>query len=149
MILGPTSTAGRSLARGRVGHVRISVVQERLNRILDFVLYGMAAYLHMKPSVQAASTRLCCEVIVHSVFALPEPLPSASYCMLFRSSPVTAACSTAILSTGRTKVSSLFLVAFFFFQYPKGIRKRCHPSLGGYRTPLLRRTIVNRTKYCW
>ena len=60
------------------GHVGISVVQERLNRILGFVLYGMAVYLDMKPSVQAASTCLCCEIIIH-------PLPSAisSYCLLY------------------------------------------------------------------
>ena len=47
--------------------VRIFVVQERLNRILGFVLYGMAVYLDMKSSVQyrqAASTRLCCEIII-------------------------------------------------------------------------------------
>ena len=39
--------------------IRIFVVHDRLNRILGFVLYGMAVYLDMKPSVQAASTRLC------------------------------------------------------------------------------------------
>ena len=60
----------------------------------------MAVYLDMKPSVQAASTRPCCEIIINSVCSLPETLPSASYCMLFCSSVVTTACSTAIVSTG-------------------------------------------------
>ena len=74
-------------------------MQERLNRIRGFVLYGMAVYFDMKPSVQAASTRLCCEIIIHFVFTLPEPLPRASYCMLFCSSAVTTAYFTALLST--------------------------------------------------
>ena len=51
--------------------VRIFVVQERLHRILGFVLYDMAVYLDMKPSAQAASTRLCSEIIIHFVFTLP------------------------------------------------------------------------------
>ena len=42
--------------------------ENRLNRILGFVLYGMAVYLDMKPSVQADSTRLSYEIIFHSVF---------------------------------------------------------------------------------
>ena len=44
------------------------LVQELLNRIFGFLLYGMAVSLDMKPSVQAASTRLCCEIRIHSVF---------------------------------------------------------------------------------
>ena len=51
---------------------KIFVVQERLNGILGFVLYGMAVYIDTKPSVHEASTRLCCEVTTHSVFTLPE-----------------------------------------------------------------------------
>ena len=53
----------------------------------------------MKPSVRAASTRLCCEIIFHSVFTLTEPLSSASYCMLFCSIAVNAAWFYAVLST--------------------------------------------------
>ena len=60
----------------------------------------MAVYLDMEPSVQEASTRLCCEIIINSVFTLPEPLPSASYCMLFCSSAVTTAYFTTVVSTG-------------------------------------------------
>ena len=74
---------------------RLFVVQERL---LAFVLYGMAVCLGMKPSVQAASTRLCCEIIIHFIFTLPEPLLSANYCMLF-CKPVASACSTAVVPT--------------------------------------------------
>ena len=51
----------------------------------------------MKPSVQAVSTRLCCEIIIDSVFTLPDPLPIASYRMLFCSSSFTTACFTAIV----------------------------------------------------
>ena len=71
--------------------VSIFVVQEQLNMILGFVPYGMAVFLDMKPSVPAASTRLSCEVTLHSFFTLPGPLPSASYCLLFCSSAITAA----------------------------------------------------------
>ena len=39
--------------------------------------------------------RLRCEILIRSVFTLPEPLPSASYCILFCSSAVTTAYSTA------------------------------------------------------
>ena len=50
----------------------------------------------MRPSAQAASTRLYSEIVVHPAFTLPEPLLGASYCMLFCSSAVTTtACSTA------------------------------------------------------
>ena len=66
----------------------------------------MAVYSDMKPSVQAASTRPCCEIIIHSVFTLPEALPSASYCMLFCSSAVTTAYFTAVVSTETPTPSS-------------------------------------------
>ena len=56
--------------------------QERLDRILGFVLYGMAVRLDMKPPVQAAPTCLCCEIIIHSVSTLPQPLLSPSYSIL-------------------------------------------------------------------
>ena len=39
--------------------------------------------------------RLCCQILIHSVFALPESLLRASYCILFYCSAVTTACSTA------------------------------------------------------
>ena len=39
--------------------------------------------------------RLCCETLICSVFALPEPLLSIRYCILFCRSAVTTACSTA------------------------------------------------------
>ena len=64
---------------------------------LGFVLYGTAVYEDAKPLVQAASTpvlrqlrRLCCERLIYSGFALPQPLLSASYCMIY-------CCSTAKL----------------------------------------------------
>ena len=46
---------------------KILVVQERLNKIKVFVLYGMAVRLDMRPSVQvaAASTCLCGGIIFH------------------------------------------------------------------------------------
>ena len=52
----------------------------------------------MKPSVKAASTRLCCEITGHPVSTLPEPLLSA----------VTTACSTAAVPTVHTQNSERF-----------------------------------------
>ena len=45
--------------------------------------------------------RLCCEILIHSVFTLPEPLLSASYCILFCCSAVTTGCSTAAVPSVR------------------------------------------------
>ena len=50
--------------------VRILVVQERLKRTLGFVLYCTAVSLDTKPPVRAASARLCCDIIINSVFSL-------------------------------------------------------------------------------
>ena len=62
------------------------VVQERLERALPFALNGTryVGLLGYETSVQAASTRLCCEIIIPYVCALPESLLSASYCIRSR-----------------------------------------------------------------
>ena len=44
--------------------------------------------------------RLCCEILIHSVFTLPEPLLSASDGILFSGSAGTTACSTAAVPSG-------------------------------------------------
>ena len=46
--------------------------------------------------------RLWCEILIHSVFPLPEPLLSASYFILFCCSTVAAACSTAAVPSKTT-----------------------------------------------
>ena len=74
-----------------VDRVRIFVVQERLDRILGFVLHGMAVYLDMKPSVETASTRLCCKIIISLCFystRYPNLCPALA-----------TACPTAVVST--------------------------------------------------
>ena len=68
----------------RVYFARIFRTAKRLNGILGFVLYGMAACLGMKPSAQATSTRLCCEITVHSWFNSTRNFTIRySYFMLF------------------------------------------------------------------
>ena len=44
--------------------------------------------------------RLCCDILIHSVFTPHEPLRSASYCILFCCSAVTTTCSTAAVPSG-------------------------------------------------
>ena len=63
--------------------VKIVVVQEPLYRVWGFVQYRMAICLDVKPSMQAASTHLGCEVIIRAVFTLPKPLLGVDHSILF------------------------------------------------------------------
>ena len=61
------------------------------------VLYGgLPGY----ETVSTGSFGACAEILIQSVFALPEPLLSTSYCILFCCSAVTTACSTAAVPSG-------------------------------------------------
>ena len=74
------------------GHVRIFVVGEQLNMIFGFcnvLCGGLLGYETVS------------EILIHSVFTLPEPLLSASYCIIFCCSAVTTACSTAAVPSVR------------------------------------------------
>ena len=82
------------------GSVRIFVVQEQLNRMFKVLYCIVWQFAWIRNRQYRHLRRLCCEILIHSVFTLPEPLLSASYCILFCCSAVTTACSTAAVPSG-------------------------------------------------
>ena len=64
--------------------------------------------------------RLCCEILIHSVFTLPEPLLRASYCILFCCSAVTTTCSTAAVLSGYEPRGGVDSESTMSFPFRKG-----------------------------
>lgn len=84
----PCGNEGGPPPWGKEAGVRILVAQERLTDSTGYlrsVPYGKAV-TRIRNRQQRQLRRLRCEILIYSVFVLSQPLPSASYCMIYRCS---------------------------------------------------------------
>ena len=81
----PCGNEGGPPPWGKEAGVRILVAQERLTDSTGYlrsVPYGKAV-TRIRNRQQRQLRRLRCEILIYSVFVLSQPLPSASYCMIY------------------------------------------------------------------